>query len=109
MISCIHLSSTDGKYHMTPDGELHVLNVSPQDGHSRFQCRTLHKLTGTTQLSITPARIIVTGKYYSLYINNPVCSYLVQRLSCFSHCNDILVIKCSLALIFLIYLGCKEL
>ena len=52
---------SDGKYHMTPDGELHVLNVNPQDGHSRFQCRTLHTLTGSTQLSVTPARIIVTG------------------------------------------------
>ena len=47
---------------MTPDGELLVLNVTPQDGHSRFQCRTLHKLTGESQLSHTPARIIVSGK-----------------------------------------------
>ena len=58
---------SDGKYHMTPDGELHVLNVSPQDGHSRFQCRTLHTLTGTTQLSKTPARIIVTGKIFQYH------------------------------------------
>ncbi|XP_042226887.1 Down syndrome cell adhesion molecule-like protein Dscam2, partial [Homarus americanus] len=50
----------DGKYHMTSDGELHVLEVSPQDGLSRFQCRTLHQLTGLTQLSRTPARIIIT-------------------------------------------------
>ncbi|XP_066948108.1 cell adhesion molecule Dscam2-like isoform X4 [Macrobrachium rosenbergii] len=50
----------DGKYHMTAEGELHVLDVGPQDGLSRFQCRTLHKLTGRTQLSTTPARIIVT-------------------------------------------------
>ena len=49
---------------MTPEGELHVLQVNPQDGHSRFQCRTLHTLTGATQLSRAPARIIVTGKNY---------------------------------------------
>ncbi|XP_050729970.1 cell adhesion molecule Dscam2-like isoform X1 [Eriocheir sinensis] len=50
----------DGKYHMTADGELHVLDVGPPDGLSRFQCRTLHKLTRRTQLSHTPARIIIT-------------------------------------------------
>ncbi|XP_069167807.1 cell adhesion molecule Dscam2 isoform X2 [Procambarus clarkii] len=50
----------DGKYHMTSEGELHVLEVGPQDGLSRFQCRTLHQLTGSSQLSRTPARIIIT-------------------------------------------------
>ncbi|ROT71858.1 Down syndrome cell adhesion molecule-like protein [Penaeus vannamei] len=50
----------DGKYHMTPEGDLHVLEVGPQDGLSRYQCRTLHTLTGRAQLSHTPARIIVT-------------------------------------------------
>ena len=56
------LLSTDGKYHMTPEGELFVHRVTQQDGHSRFQCRTLHSLTGANQLSQTPARIIITGK-----------------------------------------------
>ncbi|XP_069947115.1 cell adhesion molecule Dscam2 isoform X1 [Cherax quadricarinatus] len=50
----------DGKYHMTSEGELHVLEVGPQDGLSKFQCRTLHQLTGSSQLSRTPARIIIT-------------------------------------------------
>ncbi|XP_071541356.1 cell adhesion molecule Dscam2-like [Panulirus ornatus] len=50
----------DGKYHMTDDGELHVLEVGPQDGLSRFQCRSLHQLTARSQLSRTPARIIIT-------------------------------------------------
>ncbi|XP_071517137.1 cell adhesion molecule Dscam2-like [Panulirus ornatus] len=50
----------DGKYHMSSEGELHVLEVGPQDGLSRFQCRTLHQLTSRTQLSRTPARIIIT-------------------------------------------------
>ncbi|XP_037792633.1 Down syndrome cell adhesion molecule-like protein Dscam2 [Penaeus monodon] len=56
----------DGKYHMTPEGDLHVLEVGPQDGLSRYQCRTLHKLTGRAQLSRTPARIIVTEAQGSL-------------------------------------------
>ncbi|XP_045105879.1 Down syndrome cell adhesion molecule-like protein Dscam2 isoform X1 [Portunus trituberculatus] len=50
----------DGKYHMTTDGELHVLEVGAPDGLSRFQCRTLHRLTRRAQLSNTPARIIIT-------------------------------------------------
>nr|XP_053626185.1 cell adhesion molecule Dscam2-like [Cherax quadricarinatus] len=45
---------------MTSEGELHVLEVGPQDGLSKFQCRTLHQLTGSSQLSRTPARIIIT-------------------------------------------------
>ncbi|XP_069972795.1 cell adhesion molecule Dscam1 isoform X4 [Penaeus vannamei] len=56
----------DGKYHMTPEGDLHVLEVGPQDGLSRYQCRTLHTLTGRAQLSHTPARIIVTEAQGSL-------------------------------------------
>ncbi|XP_050730025.1 cell adhesion molecule Dscam2-like [Eriocheir sinensis] len=50
----------DGKYHMTEAGDLHVLRVSPVDGRSRFRCRVLHKLTGASHLSQSPARIIVT-------------------------------------------------
>ena len=46
---------------MSPSGELRVLDVTPEDGHSRYQCRTLHTLTGVTQLSHSPARLIVTG------------------------------------------------
>ncbi|XP_071517586.1 cell adhesion molecule Dscam2-like isoform X2 [Panulirus ornatus] len=56
----------DGKYHMSSEGELHVLEVGPQDGLSRFQCRTLHQLTSRTQLSRTPARIIITEAQGSL-------------------------------------------
>ncbi|XP_063888647.1 cell adhesion molecule Dscam2-like [Scylla paramamosain] len=50
----------DGKYHMTESGDLHVLRVAPADGRSRFRCRVLHKLTGASHLSQSPARIIVT-------------------------------------------------
>ncbi|CAL4158223.1 unnamed protein product, partial [Meganyctiphanes norvegica] len=34
----------DGKYHMLEGGDLHVLDVGPQDGHSRFHCRSRHIL-----------------------------------------------------------------
>ena len=61
------ISFTDGKYHMTPDGELLVLNVTPADGHSRFQCRTLHTLTGSSKLSQTPAKIIISGQFYTRF------------------------------------------
>ncbi|XP_050724052.1 cell adhesion molecule Dscam2-like [Eriocheir sinensis] len=50
----------DGKYHMTEAGDLHVLDVTPADGLSRFRCRALHHLTGKSQVSASPARIIVT-------------------------------------------------
>ena len=55
---------------MTPEGELHILNVTPQDGHSKFQCRTLHTLTGETQLSRSYARIIVSGRLTQCYFEN---------------------------------------
>lgn len=46
---------------MTESGDLHVLDVTPADGLSRFRCRALHHLTGKSQVSVSPARIIVTG------------------------------------------------
>ena len=47
---------------MTEAGDLHVFEVTPADGLSRFSCRALHRLTGKSQVSVSPARIIVTGE-----------------------------------------------
>jgi hypothetical protein len=47
---------------MLPTGELHVLSVDAQDSRSSYQCRTLHRLTGRTQESVTAGRIVVAGK-----------------------------------------------
>lgn len=52
----------DSKHVMLPTGELHVMNVDVQDGRSSYQCRTLHRLTGRTQESVTAGRIVIAGK-----------------------------------------------
>jgi hypothetical protein len=53
---------TDSKHVMLPTGELHVMNVDAHDGRSSYQCRTLHRLTGRTQESVTAGRIVIAGK-----------------------------------------------
>ena len=49
---------------MLPTGQLHVMHVDAQDGRSRYQCRTLHRLTGRTKESITAGRILIAGKFF---------------------------------------------
>jgi hypothetical protein len=48
---------------MLPTGQLHVMSVDTQDGKSSYQCRTLHRLTGRTQESLTAGRILIAGKF----------------------------------------------
>jgi hypothetical protein len=57
-----NLFVTDSKHVMHPTGELHVMNVDAHDGRSSYQCRTLHRLTGRTQESVTAGRIVIAGK-----------------------------------------------
>ncbi|KAG8230366.1 hypothetical protein J437_LFUL011492 [Ladona fulva] len=45
---------------MLPSGDLYVLNASPSDGYRSYRCRTLHRLTGSTQESSTAGKIVVT-------------------------------------------------
>ncbi|XP_046638885.1 Down syndrome cell adhesion molecule-like protein Dscam2 isoform X24 [Daphnia pulicaria] len=52
--------STDGKYMVLPSGELHIRDVSPEDGYKSYRCRTKHRLTGETRLSATAGRLVVT-------------------------------------------------
>ncbi|XP_037088022.1 Down syndrome cell adhesion molecule-like protein Dscam2, partial [Pollicipes pollicipes] len=50
----------DGKYLVLPSGELHIRDVTPEDGFKSFRCRTVHRLTGETQLSATEGRLVVS-------------------------------------------------
>lgn len=52
----------DGKYMVLPSGELHIRDVSPEDGYKSYRCRTKHRLTGETRLSATAGRLVVTGE-----------------------------------------------
>ncbi|XP_023220992.1 Down syndrome cell adhesion molecule-like protein Dscam2 isoform X2 [Centruroides sculpturatus] len=48
------------KYVAFPTGELHVHQVTHSDGHSKFKCKTVHKLTGDRKISKAGGRIVVT-------------------------------------------------
>ncbi|XP_025202773.1 Down syndrome cell adhesion molecule-like protein Dscam2 isoform X25 [Melanaphis sacchari] len=50
----------DGKYLVLPSGELHIRDVTPEDGTKSYQCRTKHRLTGETRLSATKGRLVIT-------------------------------------------------
>ncbi|KAF0295698.1 Down syndrome cell adhesion molecule-like protein Dscam2 [Amphibalanus amphitrite] len=49
-----------GKYLVLPSGELHIRDVTPEDGLKSFRCRTVHRLTGETRLSATEGRLVVS-------------------------------------------------
>ncbi|XP_029347301.1 Down syndrome cell adhesion molecule-like protein Dscam2 isoform X28 [Acyrthosiphon pisum] len=53
-------STHDGKYLVLPSGELHIRDVTPEDGTKSYQCRTKHRLTGETRLSATKGRLVIT-------------------------------------------------
>ncbi|XP_050054066.1 cell adhesion molecule Dscam2 isoform X36 [Aphis gossypii] len=53
-------NKNDGKYLVLPSGELHIRDVTPEDGTKSYQCRTKHRLTGETRLSATKGRLVIT-------------------------------------------------
>ncbi|XP_060838269.1 cell adhesion molecule Dscam2 isoform X38 [Rhopalosiphum padi] len=54
------IDKQDGKYLVLPSGELHIRDVTPEDGTKSYQCRTKHRLTGETRLSATKGRLVIT-------------------------------------------------
>ncbi|XP_022176407.1 Down syndrome cell adhesion molecule-like protein Dscam2 isoform X49 [Myzus persicae] len=56
----------DGKYLVLPSGELHIRDVTPEDGTKSYQCRTKHRLTGETRLSATKGRLVITDPITSI-------------------------------------------
>ncbi|XP_025202750.1 Down syndrome cell adhesion molecule-like protein Dscam2 isoform X4 [Melanaphis sacchari] len=56
----------DGKYLVLPSGELHIRDVTPEDGTKSYQCRTKHRLTGETRLSATKGRLVITDPQTSI-------------------------------------------
>ncbi|KAF2352106.1 Immunoglobulin-like domain, partial [Trinorchestia longiramus] len=49
------------KYLVLPSGELHIANVTEEDGNKSFRCRTQHRLTGDTKLSATAGRLVISS------------------------------------------------
>ncbi|XP_050520758.1 cell adhesion molecule Dscam2 isoform X10 [Daktulosphaira vitifoliae] len=56
----LNLTNHDGKYLVLPSGELHIRDVTHEDGTKSYQCRTKHRLTGETRLSATKGRLVIT-------------------------------------------------
>ena len=51
---------------MLPTGELLVFSVTSSDAQSSYRCRTVHRVTGDTVESSSYARLVVTGKFYTM-------------------------------------------
>nr|XP_042900815.1 Down syndrome cell adhesion molecule-like protein Dscam2 [Parasteatoda tepidariorum] len=49
-----------GRYSVFPTGELHIRNVTPDDGSISYRCQTNHRLTNEIIVSATSGRLIVT-------------------------------------------------
>ncbi|XP_050520781.1 cell adhesion molecule Dscam2 isoform X31 [Daktulosphaira vitifoliae] len=56
----------NGKYLVLPSGELHIRDVTHEDGTKSYQCRTKHRLTGETRLSATKGRLVITDPQTSI-------------------------------------------
>ncbi|KAG1651912.1 hypothetical protein GQR58_026639 [Nymphon striatum] len=54
------LNNIGGRYSVFPNGQLHIRNVMPSDGHWSFWCQTRHKLSGQAVRSVTSGKLIVT-------------------------------------------------
>ncbi|XP_044574410.1 Down syndrome cell adhesion molecule-like protein Dscam2 isoform X3 [Cotesia glomerata] len=50
-------SASDGKYHMLPNGDLMIINITRADAQMTYRCRTHHKLTEDTLVSPNVGRI----------------------------------------------------
>ncbi|GIX66889.1 down syndrome cell adhesion molecule-like protein Dscam2 [Caerostris extrusa] len=49
-----------GRYSVFSSGELHIRNVTPDDGSMSYRCQTSHRLTHEIIVSATSGRLIVT-------------------------------------------------
>ncbi|XP_029347307.1 Down syndrome cell adhesion molecule-like protein Dscam2 isoform X46 [Acyrthosiphon pisum] len=77
----------DGKYLVLPSGELHIRDVTPEDGTKSYQCRTKHRLTGETRLSATKGRLVITDPITSIApkfsSTTNIQGFKIQRYSSF--------------------------
>ncbi|XP_050520775.1 cell adhesion molecule Dscam2 isoform X26 [Daktulosphaira vitifoliae] len=74
----------DGKYLVLPSGELHIRDVTHEDGTKSYQCRTKHRLTGETRLSATKGRLVITepvGLKSPTFPSSSKSSWFVKSLS----------------------------
>ncbi|XP_050520779.1 cell adhesion molecule Dscam2 isoform X29 [Daktulosphaira vitifoliae] len=77
-------SGYDGKYLVLPSGELHIRDVTHEDGTKSYQCRTKHRLTGETRLSATKGRLVITepvGLKSPTFPSSSKSSWFVKSLS----------------------------
>ncbi|XP_025202789.1 Down syndrome cell adhesion molecule-like protein Dscam2 isoform X40 [Melanaphis sacchari] len=82
----------DGKYLVLPSGELHIRDVTPEDGTKSYQCRTKHRLTGETRLSATKGRLVITDPVGS---SSPKFASLETGKSYQFRSGNSLVLSCS--------------
>ncbi|XP_050520765.1 cell adhesion molecule Dscam2 isoform X17 [Daktulosphaira vitifoliae] len=80
----LNLTNHDGKYLVLPSGELHIRDVTHEDGTKSYQCRTKHRLTGETRLSATKGRLVITepvGLKSPTFPSSSKSSWFVKSLS----------------------------
>lgn len=51
----------DGKYHMLPNGDLMIINITRSDAQMTYRCRTHHRLTQETLVSPNVGRVQLAG------------------------------------------------
>ena len=51
------------KYAIMPSGDLHIREISLADARTKYKCKTIHRLTGETQVSSSAGTLIVTGMW----------------------------------------------
>ncbi|XP_046620086.1 Down syndrome cell adhesion molecule-like protein Dscam2 isoform X2 [Neodiprion virginianus] len=82
-------TTSDGKYHMLPTGELMIINISRSDAQMTYRCRTHHRLTQEPVVSSNVGRVQLTE------IRGSMPPILNEKLVYFSaRLEDTVVIPC---------------
>ncbi|XP_043279367.1 Down syndrome cell adhesion molecule-like protein Dscam2 isoform X3 [Venturia canescens] len=80
---------SDGKYHMLPNGELMIINITRSDAQMTYRCRTHHRLTQDTVVSPNIGRVqLIDLRGFSAPKLNEKLIHVAARL------GDTIVVPC---------------
>lgn len=66
----VNCNVTDGKFWLSPHGDLYIKDVTVSDKGSSYRCQTHHRLSGKSKTSITAGKLIVTGTLLVLCVES---------------------------------------
>lgn len=72
--------AVSGKYLITADGELHILNIQMSDSGTTYQCKAINRLTKEVYRSTNAGKLFVTGKAYVLHQHLKIVTFHINLI-----------------------------